>query len=625
MQTLYSLLISILVIAAGAGAGLTCQKLWRKEALFDAEDWLADTALGLGIVSLCIFVLAAAQVATMAVAVIVIFTIISLSSSMLRGRMPRSTAACSMHRGQAPRCPRKISLASLLMLILMVAALIPALAPPSMTDWDSLAYHLSVPKLWLEHGGIHRINFISHSNFPMLVEMLYMPGLILHQPVAAKLINFWMGVMLVASVVMLVKRHLNAKAAPLAAIALAGMPIVLWLATTAYIDLATALYTVLAIHLLLNYLDDPERPYLIGSAMAAGFAASTKMTGLVVIPLILAWLIIDRMTLRRSNSPSPQPSPTFGGEGAVFLVIALLVCAPWCIKSIIYTGNPVYPFFYSIFGGRDWTAELARHYATQQSLFGMEHDLTAFLMLPFNLTFNSDRFYDTAGLYVGPIFLVALPILFLAKYRSRKLVGLGFFFLGLLLTWFALTHQSRYLVPGFAVLAALVAALAYDDARFRVSRIALWVVFVGTAIFGIWTLYPAIANAAPVVFGQETRDEYLTRTLDVFPADKWINDNLPKSAKIALFGDTRGFYLDRAYVWADPGHNAEFTRKFGSPEELARYLKGRKVTHAIVNFRFFPKRGVGGKIIYEAIDKGLFEQVYPDGDGFGSVAVYKIR
>ena len=115
-------------------------------------------------------------------------------------------------------------------------------------------------------------------------------------------------------------------------------------------------------------------------------------------------------------------------------------------------------------------------------------------------------------------------------------------------------------------------------------------VFVATALFGVLTLWPAIQSAAPVVFGSETRDEYLSRTLDIYPAQKFINEHLPQNAKVALFGDTRGFYLDRDYVWADSGHNVEFSRKFDSVGDLVGYLKSRGVTHAMINFHFFPKR-----------------------------------
>ncbi|MCE5313436.1 MAG: glycosyltransferase family 39 protein [Armatimonadota bacterium] len=599
MLSLYSMLISIMVLTAGAGVGTICRRLWRTDAS-RADGLLIDTALGLGVLSLVIFAAAAAQLIVIVVPLVAIFALIYIIG-LIRGHKSGGK--------QTTRSRRRVGFASILLVILATAALIPALAPPSMSDWDSLAYHLAVPKLWIERGGIYRIDFTSHSNFPMLVEMLYIPGLALNDPVAAKLINYWMGVMLVACVMMLVKRHFDPEAAPLSAVAFAGMPLVLWLATTAYIDLATALYTVLAVYLLLCYFDKAERPYLIGSAMAAGFAASTKMTGLVVVGLILTWLVIDRLFSKNRVFQWKR--------GLMFAGIALAVCSPWYIKSIIYTGNPVYPFFYSIFGGRNWTADLARQYATQQSLFGMGHNLKAFLMLPYNLTMHSERFYDIPGLYVGPILFIAVPILIFSKYRSRKLVGLALFFLAMLVSWFMLTHQSRYLVSGFAILAALVAVLGY---QLRMVRYALWVVFVGTALFGVLTLIPAIISTVPVVFGQESRDDYLARALDVYQSDQWINNNLQKNTRIALFGDTRGFYIDRDYVWADPGHNTEFTRTFDSPEKFVSYLKSRRVTHVLVNFRFYPKRGKGTQAVYGAIDEGLLEEVYP-----ANATLYEVR
>ncbi len=83
--------------------------------------------------------------------------------------------------------------------------------------------------------------------------------------------------------------------------------------------------------------------------------------------------------------------------------VALLVCSPWLVKSYIYTGNPVYPFFYSVFSGKDWTGELARGYSTLQANFGLGNDFASFLLLPYNLAAYSWAFYDTPGLYVGPI------------------------------------------------------------------------------------------------------------------------------------------------------------------------------------------------------------------------------
>ena len=605
----------MLVLSIAAGLGRTAHKFWRAKEEPASERLLLDTTLGLGVLSLLIFALGALQLFQVHIiwALLAILLVVFFASGVLR----------DIYRCLCDTVKRRHSLSSILvfifLLILALAALIPALAPPSMDDWDSLAYHLSVPKLYLQHGGIYYVPFTSHSNFPFLMEMLYIPGLSIHDTVASKLMNYWVGILLAAAVFILAKKHFNAKAAPLAAIAFAGMPIVLWEATTAYIDLATALYTVICVHLMLNYFDTNDRKYLIGCAISAGFAASTKMTALALIPLLIIWLVIDRFAAARKFELK---------RGLMLAGVALLVCLPWYIKSILYTGNPVYPFFYSIFGGKGWTAALAQNYSTLQAKFGAGHDLASFILLPYDLTFFSDKFYDTPGLYLGPILLLAVPLLLLGRYASRKLLGMSLFFFAMMVVWFGLTLQSRYLIPAFAVLAVLISAIVNQDDKFRITRIALMGVFVATGLFGILTLYPAIKNSAPVAFGLESRDDYLTRSLDTYPAQKYINETLPGNARVAFYGDTRGFYLDHNYVWADPGHNVEFSRDFKSVEEMVSYLKSRGVTHAMVNFRIsFPsieKAGGIAKLIYQAIDRGYFKEIYPSGNGYGTTAVYEI-
>ena len=614
-----SLLVSILVVLAGAGVGRVISRFCRSDG-HGIGEFLIDTAIGLGVLSLIVFVFLAAQVPgltgstgfTVLLTVIVLpFAVVSLLT-MKREVIPAAGAAC---RG----ANWKSVIAGALLALLALVALVPALAPPSMSDWDSLAYHLSMPEMYLEKGGFHYIGFASHSNFPMLVEMLYVYPLSFGDPVAAKLIHYWMGVMLVGAVALVVRRHFNPNGAWLAAIAAAGMPILLWEATTAYIDLATALHTIVCVHLLLAYFDTRNRRSLVGCALSAGFAASTKMTGLAVVPLVLIWLIADSAVVRR----------TFEWKrGLMFGVVALLAASPWYIKSLVYTGNPVYPFFYSIFGGANWSGELAANYAALQAKFGVGHDLASFFLTPYDLTFRSAAFYDTPGLYVGPILLVAVPVLFLARWNPRKLVGLLGFFVSLMVIWFLLTQQSRYLIPAFAVLAVLIAAAVYDSERFRTTRTGLMLALVLTAAFGLRTLYPAVRGTAPVVFGTESRAQYLLRTLDIYPAQTFINDSLSDDVCIALFGDTRGYYLQRDYVWADPGHNTLFTRDFQSVAQFIEHLRSTGVTHALVNHRFFPQReGAAGtaKLVYGAIDEGYFNMVYSDSGFPASAAVYEIQ
>ena len=615
MNSLLSLIISVIFLLISAGIGRAIHHLWRADENTSAlERLVIDTALGLGAVSMALFAVGALKLFSFLWVFIGILALIALRYLPDVARDCTGTIKTYL-RGR--RTAFSI-FAAILLLVLAVSALIPALAPPSMSDYDTLSYHLSVPKLYLHHGGIYYIDFTSHSNFPFLMEMLYIPGLALGSPVAAKLMNYWVGVLLVASVWVLVRKHLHEKAALLAALAFAGMPIVLWEATTAYVDLATALYSVLCIHLLLNYFDTNDSRFLVGSAIAAGFAASTKMTGLALIPLIVVWLIAHRFAEQKKFELK---------RVLMFIGIALLVCSPWYIKSFVYTGNPVYPFFYSVFGGKNWTSSMAQVYSSLQAKFGVGHDFASFVFLPYDLAFYSERFYDTPGLFIGPIFLIALPLLCFAKYKSKKIIGLLGFFLAQMVIWFKLTQQSRYLIPDLAIIAALVASILYLDSRFRIARLACVFAFVLTSIFGIYTLIPAIENAAPLVFGRESQDQYLSRSLDIYACEKYINTSLPKDAKIALYGDIRGFYLDKQYVWADPGHNTLFTSDFNSVEDILRYWKSLGITHLLVNHRFFPTRehasGVA-TLIYKAIDDGKLEPLCSDGYSTNHPDVYAI-
>lgn len=614
MESLAAVCLSGLLILAGAGVGRILRAFFGQQDESLDERFVYDTALGLGTISLLMFLLAALQCLKYGWIPVVTCALGVLGLGIW---MPGILAGIS--RLLKRKRTKWQILCVLLILMLFLTALIPAIAPPSMSDWDSLAYHLAVIKLWIKHGGFYYIDFVSHSNFPFLTEMLYVPGVLLNQPGAAKLVHFWIGVLLVNAVSILARRHICRGCTWPSAIAVAGMPIVLWEATTAYIDLATAFYTVASVSLILNYFDNSDRRYLTLCAVLVGFAASTKMTALALIPLLVIWLLAEEYASERRVS---------GRNALRFVAIALIVCSPWYVKTWIYTGNPVYPFFYELFDGRDWSAELARNYSLLQRHFGLGHEPSAFVTLPFDLAFRSDAFYDTPGLYVGPLFIAAVPILLVARYGSRRLVGLLIFVVAQVLIWFALTQQSRYLIPTLAVLAPLATGLLWREMRFQKARPAWWAMVVATALFGLWTILPASKQALPCVLGLQDRGEYLNNTLDIYPAVQFVNDNLPANAKLALFGDTRGFYLDCNYVWADYGHNLRFSKHCRSLEDFMRLMKSEGVTHALVNFRFFPdeKDAIGNaKFVYQAIREGRFVPIYPPSDDGRGVIVFRVK
>ena len=608
MPSFLSLLLSIVIVSASGWLGRQVIKLLRTTCGGGVCGWVLRTSLGFGVLSYVIFIFGILQlysspgklILLLMIAVFALLEIINLLSNLRKKKEAKDNIK------QKPAILNIILV--ILLLSIAIVTLICTLAPPSGDDWDSLAYHLSVPKLFIEHGGIYYIDFTSHSNFPMLQEMLYVPSLMLNSPIAAKLIHYWMGLMLILSCGLLVKKHFNPKASILAMTALAGLPLVMWESTTAYIDLAPVLYTILAITFLFNYFDSNKKADLIICALMAGFAASCKMTSLALFPILAIWLLIHKYIQNRKIEIKPA---------LLLALISIISCIPWYLKTWIYTKNPVYPFFYSIFGGTNWNTELANIYTVNQAKFGMGKSVLSLLMLPYNLAVHPEKFNDP-GLYliVGPILLIAVLCLFLISFKNKKMTGLAVFFILQILIWFVLTHQSRYLIHAYAIGAVLSAAIIYNDEKQKLIQCAVLMLYVLTALFGIYTMLPYFSKRINVVFGKESQDVYLSRTLNIYDAQVFANSLDSKSkVYIALFGDTRGFYLDKPYIWADGSHNVTFTRDFKSAEELVNYMKSLGITHALVDFKFFPQREQAGGIpirVYEAIDKRLFVQVYPE-------------
>ena len=129
------------------------------------------------------------------------------------------------------------------LLVCVGIALVSVITPSVETDWDSLSYHLAVPKLWLKAGQITPVSFIHHSNFPFTVDNLYIWGLSWGDQAAAKAFELCYYVFGILSVFGFARQRYGAMAGGWAALAFATVPVILWEAGTGYIDTAHGLYT----------------------------------------------------------------------------------------------------------------------------------------------------------------------------------------------------------------------------------------------------------------------------------------------------------------------------------------------------------------------------------------------
>ncbi|HXH60803.1 MAG TPA: glycosyltransferase family 39 protein [Fimbriimonadaceae bacterium] len=430
-------------------------------------------------------------------------------------------------------------------------ALIAVLAPSTALDWDTIAYHLAVPKLWLGSGQVHYIRGMHQSNFPATMECLFAWGLKWGGQSGAKAFSLAVYAFGCSSMFGLARRWYGANAGWWAALAFAGIPVVAWEAGTGYVDMAHGLYACLAVVYAIEGFVRGDKRLLVLGGLALGFAMGTKYTGLQTL-IALAFVVGTAGIVTHQWKAGVKAKVTVA-------VIAVLVACPWYIKTAVYTGNPVFPFFYSRLGGKDWDAWRTSVYTDEQKSFGVGTSLSSLGSAVLGLAYQPGRYTNPGqqegkGFPTGALGFAAM-LGGLAAALSGKLkreermvlavVGVGF------LMWFFLSQQSRYLT-------ALVVPLGLLGAG-QVSR--GWrgtVVGVACAVQLLVTLF--VLNKfqtrmqLQVVSGKVGRDAYLARVLPFYPAAQAINA-MPGEVKVALYDEVFGYYLDKPYFWANPGHS----------------------------------------------------------------------
>jgi hypothetical protein len=475
--------------------------------------------------------------------------------------------------------------------------------PPGAHEWDALAYHLAAPKVYLLH---HRIVFLPtdhHSNFPFLVEMLFTLGLMLNGYALANLFHWAFWVLTLSALVALGRRHFAPSAGWIASVAFACAPIVLWEAGAAYIEHGMALFILLSIGSALEYRNSGESRWLTLAGILMGFALGTKALALVPAFALLLILIGSRARWEQLRG---------------FVVAAIVVGCPFYVKSWAWTGDPVYPFGYSLFHGRYWSDELAQAYSGEQKSFGLrssmlsaDDDLRGTLpsseppglfqrmrnavIAPFALITVPRIFYNYNDPgefnHIGYLFLALPPLLVISgpSARSSKAASLV---AGVLLLWYLVWSQTmeyvRYVIPLLPLLGLLGGSgVVRSERRWRAIGLLAGVVVIWQSWLGISYFGRQAASTVSVATDPQVRQTYLERQVNHYASIEWLNKNTPPDTGVILFEENRGFYLDRPYLWGNYFHSLFIPYDhMQNSQEMVDWFVGHGFRFALVNLRF---------------------------------------
>jgi hypothetical protein len=459
-------------------------------------------------------------------------------------------ALLSETRSVLPRFPAKRSKQALacFVLITLIAAFLLALAPP--TAWDSLVYHLTGPKLYLEAGGLTHDIDLPYLGFPQAGSMLFLWGQMLSGPELAQLLHLSFAILTLT-----LMAQLAGEIAPgsgwLATALILGVPTAAMLASWAYVDWIT-MFAVLTSFMLIRK-REPESPdrrkgFFGGNqvlALAGFFAAmafNSKYTTAGAILGLFVLVIMERRSWRGT---------------AVFAAVVALAVFPYLLKNMILTGNPAYPFFFS---GKYWDA----HRAFWFSRIGTGLDLFQLLLAPWEATIFGVEGgvvvgYPPYSAAIGPALLALLPLAALG-YRERSEPGkrlmrsLGIVCLVAFIAWMAqlalsyLLVQTRLLFPILPMI-VLLAVSGFEGLRRRGRLAGLIRLAFGTLIgimlvLNVFELGVSFADASParVLLGLQTESEYLVDRLGEYAYVMADVNQLPEGSVVRFLWEPRSYH-----------------------------------------------------------------------------------
>lgn len=376
---------------------------WR----FRAPHWTYALASGAPLLSLLVFVL----LATRHAASWLVLGLCAVAATLLCWKRPAWARPVWPHWSAVAFLP--------FLALYLVNALAPEIQP------DAVTYHLGLVAEWMRTGSFAaRIGF--YDILPLGAETLFLPAVLAGGNSAAKLVHF---AFLCATVPLIIRLGLRLGLDRAAALAAAGLytlaPVTGIAGTAAYNDAALVFFSLAAFALLVEDAGQPGDESMLHAGLAAGFCYAIKVTGILSVAGLVAWLLWKRRWR----------------GAAVASAGALVSVAPWMLRNWLLTGNPIAPLGNRIFPNDAFhafnEASLARYLSDYGGL--------PWTHIPQALALDGAALQ---GL-IGPvIFLLPLSFLALRSKAGRAVLAAAFI---LLLPW-TRNIGARFFLPGFALL-----------------------------------------------------------------------------------------------------------------------------------------------------------------------------
>lgn len=400
-------------------------------------------------------------------------------------------------------------------------------------------------------------------------------------------------------------------------------------------DIAVTLCVVATLYAFWRVVQRPTLGWMVATGLAAGFAVTTKFSGVMVLPMLAVLIIV--------SVRSRQSAMTWRSAGALVIITgAMTLAVVWAMYGFRYAPSASTSWVFHV----DRLPHVQQHFGGWLGLFqwvdthhllpnafthGLLYSQAAVAQLP---AYLAGQYSETGWWYYFPLaFVIKTPVVLLLVFFAglgilarRRPLGAPLF------TWFLIVPivvvlglamlsginiGVRHILPmyPFVTIVAGVAAAALWGARRRALRFALPVATAAWAL-QVGAIHPDyLTYFNRVIGGPANGHEYLTDSnldwgQDLKPLKAWMDASGITHINLAYFGIT-----DPAYYginWTPlPGSGISATR--GSRPELPGYVA---ISATIQSGVYLPRRW---RLFYRA-----FRDLEPVAVIGNSIRIYRV-
>ncbi|MCX5782198.1 MAG: glycosyltransferase family 39 protein [Elusimicrobia bacterium] len=533
------------------------------------EKLMFSTVLGLGIFSLLGFFLGifGFYFKTVFLTITAIFSFFGFSAIYKNFEMTRK------------RFLLREKLALFLVCVIAFFNLLGALTPELF--YDSQFYQLGVLVHWLKEHKMLTTNFIPASYFPFNINMLYLMGLSINNEITAKLIHYSCGLLIVYAVYIFSEKYFNRTTAVFSALIFYSIPQVATVSWKTAIELGIGIFEFGAVFALVNYIVSKKKQWFIISAIFCGFSMGSKYTGIVFCYFALIGTLIIQGVMAKENSFKIFKSVFF------FSLIAMITCLPWYLRNFIYSGNPVFPFFWEKIGYEKIHLTKSLFLDPPRPEFNF---LNYFLFL-WPLTMGKLQ-QETV---LGPVFLVFAVFLFMYRKIDLEIkILFGYLFISFIFWVLLGRFYLRYFIPTLPVVSVIFAYYIANHKNAKFAKNGIYVLLIiitlGNISFSNYLLW-ATQDPLRYLIGQQSKKEYLSTQRTSYPCPyyqtlEYANRKLNPKAKLLFLGETRGLYCERQFITSGAGDfnpMVEWVSQCKNGKDLYDKIISNGITHILLN------------------------------------------